>query len=338
MNIVVDINHPAHVHFFRNFARGAEKLGHKVMITASDKDVALSLLDYYGFRHTLLGSYGKGLLNKIINLPIIDYRMWRAVKDFKPDVMTGIASARAAHAAALTKGCKAYIFDDTEHAVMQIALYMPFAHKVCVPDCFTGPRKKKHLPYAGYHELAYLHPEVFTPDPEVVKECGLSPDEKYFIARFVGWDATHDIGHKGFSLEGKIRLVRELEKYGRVVITSEKALPPEVEKHRMNFHPAKMHHVMAFASMYVGEGATMASEAAVLGVPSIYVNSLNMGYIKDEEKRGLLYNLPEEEAALSKAVELAESGSVKEEFRKKRELLLKDKINVTKWMLETILK
>ena len=36
MNIVIDINHPAHVHFFRNFARGAEAAGHKVMVTASD--------------------------------------------------------------------------------------------------------------------------------------------------------------------------------------------------------------------------------------------------------------------------------------------------------------
>jgi len=63
-----------------------------------------------------------------------------------------------------------------------------------------------------------------------------------------------------------------------------------------------------------------------------------MGYIKDEDSRGLLYHLPEEEKALSKALEIAQSPTIKEEFKLKKEQLFRDKVNVTAWMIDTILK
>ena len=45
MKIVVDINHPGHVHFFKNFIWEMEKRGHKILITVKEKDVTLKLLD-----------------------------------------------------------------------------------------------------------------------------------------------------------------------------------------------------------------------------------------------------------------------------------------------------
>ena len=37
-----------------------------------------------------------------------------------------------------------------------------------------------------------------------------------------------------------------------------------------------MHNALKYASLFVGEGATMASECAILGTPAIYVNSLKV--------------------------------------------------------------
>ncbi len=37
--------------------------------------------------------------------------------------------------------------------------------------------------------------------------------------------------------------------------------------------------LLAYATLFIGEGATMASECAVLGTPAIYVNSLQLGYL-----------------------------------------------------------
>ncbi|HTX43334.1 MAG TPA: DUF354 domain-containing protein, partial [Methanocella sp.] len=99
MRIVVDINHPAHVHCFRNFIREMEVKGHEILITATKKDVNMQLLDNLGYEYVNLGSYGDTLVRKLLNLPIIDFRMYRAVKAFDPDIFIGLGSIRASHVA-----------------------------------------------------------------------------------------------------------------------------------------------------------------------------------------------------------------------------------------------
>jgi len=49
-------------------------------------------------------------------------------------------------------------------------------------------------------------------------------------------------------------------------------IPPKWKKYIINFKPAEFHHILAFSKLYIGSGATIAAEAAVLGVPSIYTN------------------------------------------------------------------
>lgn len=52
-----------------------------------------------------------------------------------------------------------------------------------------GPRQER---LDTYKELFYLHPSVFTPDKQVLRDCGFNPDEKYILVRFVAWNASHD--------------------------------------------------------------------------------------------------------------------------------------------------
>jgi predicted glycosyltransferase len=103
MKIVVDINHPAHVHYFKNFIREMQKRGHEILITASEKEISYRLLDAYGFSYIKLGNYGKSILEKIVNLPLLDFRMYKAVKRFNPDLFLGFGSIRAAHVSRILK-------------------------------------------------------------------------------------------------------------------------------------------------------------------------------------------------------------------------------------------
>ena len=94
-----------------------------------------------------------------------------------------------------------------------------------------------------------------------------------------------------------------------------------------------MHDVLAFAALFFGEGATMASECAMLGVPSIYVNSLEVGYCtEEEEKYNLVYNFRNSEGVLEKAIELLNTPNLKQEFQKRCQKMLADKIDVTAFM------
>jgi len=94
MKIVVDINHPAHVHFFKNFIWEMERKGHEILITAREKEVTYRLLDNYGFDYIKMGSYRRSLIEKLINVPIMDLKMYKAVKGFKPDIFVGLGSFR----------------------------------------------------------------------------------------------------------------------------------------------------------------------------------------------------------------------------------------------------
>lgn len=196
---------------------------------------------------------------------------------------------------------------------------------------------EKQIRYNGYHELAYLHPNYFTPNPEVLDELGLNKDETFIILRFVSWNASHDVGQHG--INNKIEFVKNLEKYGKVLITSEGELDGLLEKYRIRTSPEKLHDLLYYASLYVGDGATTATECAILGTPSIYVSSLvgTMGnFIELENNYGLIFNYNDPDKALEKAVELIQKPNLKEDWKQKRDQLLKDKIDVTAFMVELI--
>ncbi|OQX21577.1 MAG: hypothetical protein BWK75_02945 [Candidatus Altiarchaeales archaeon A3] len=337
MKILVDLGHPAHVHFFKNFIWNMEKKGHEILITARDKEVTFQLLNAYGFEYENVGKYGKSVFSKIKGVVEIDYKMYKIAKKFNTDILTGI-SVNAAHVSSLLrKSC--IVFDDTEHASLEHRLYMPFSDAVCTPSCFKKDLGRKQVRYKGYHELTYLHPNYFKPNPEVLDELNLSKDDKFVILRFVSWTATHDLGQKGFSLESKIKLVKELEKYAKVFITSEAKLEKDLEKYRITISPEKIHDLLYYATIYIGEGATMATESAILGTPSIYVSSLvgTMGnFIELEDDYGLVYSFKTHEYGINKAFELLKNPDIKQEWAKKRERLLNDKIDVTKFMIDFI--
>jgi len=336
MKILVDINHPAHVHFFRNAMSLFQKQGHRVIITASHKDIAIDLLREYSLEFIDMGSYGNSVTSKTLMLLVMDIKMFWIYLKHRPDYSLGIASSRICHPALFFK-VKSLVFDDTDHAKLQKALYWPFAYKIYSPSCYLGDLGKKHIKYEGYHELAYLHPNRFTPDPAILKEINVLPGEKYFVVRFVSWGAAHDIGHKGFSTEGKRTLVKLLEQHGKVFITSETGLPADFDRYLLKVSPIKIHHLLYYAEMYVGEGGTMATEAAILGTPSIFVSTLTAGVFQElEQQYGIQFSFQKEEMALAKIRELLAMNNLKHLWGEKRKKLLEHKIDVTEYIVNQL--
>jgi predicted glycosyltransferase len=300
MRIVVDINHPAHVHYFKNFIWEMERRGHEILITASHKDVATELLHRYNLPFIDLGSYGSSLVNKILNLPIMD------------------------------------ILDDTEHAKWEHGLYVPFADTILTPSCFHKDLGEKQIRFDSYMELGALHPNNFKPDPSVLREFGISEQDQFFILRFISWDANHDVGQEG--LKDKIELVRALEPFGRVLITSEGEMPGEFEPYRIRVSPDKLHDLLAYATLYIGEGATTASESAMLGTHAVYVNSLGTGYISElEERYGLVRSISDPshmgEDVIRLVIIMLETPALLNNGAEKRDRVLRDKIDLTAFLV-----
>lgn len=101
-----------------------------------------------------------------------------------------------------------------------------------------------------------------------MKELDIKKNEKYFILRSVSWQASHDIGYSGITKQNMEQAINILKDHGRVFFEFEYE-DKSFEEYKIKAHPAKIHTLMAHSSLYFGEGATMASESAILGVPSL---------------------------------------------------------------------
>ena len=335
MRILIEITHPAHVHFFRNAITELQKRGHIVAVTAREKDVATGLLDNYQIPYTTLSKVGRSKSALIGEAIVRDARLWSFCRKFKPDILTGISCVFAAHVGWLLRK-PVVVWDDTEIATMAHKLTYPFATAVYSPESFPKILGKKHHFYPGLHELAYLHPNHFTADVEIVKSLGIDPTEKYCIIRFVSWQAHHDIGQRGFAKEQQLKFIKEIAEYAKPYVSSESPLPEELEAYRLSIPVHQIHHVMAYATLYIGEGATMAAESAILGVPAVYVNTLELGNMNMLEEYGLLKQSTDIRQVLQYCIDWLTDPTAKEKCRAARDKLLDEKIDVTDFVVETI--
>lgn len=335
MNILIDIIHPAHVHFFRHGLKILQERGHEVAVTARVKDVTIELLDNFKIPYTVLSEVGTGRLGLLRELVSRDIKLWKFCRTFQPDVLTGISGVFIAHVGKLL-GKPSIVWDDTEHQNQAHAITWPIATKIYSPDCYSKARHKKQHFYPGCHELAYLHPNRFTPDAELVRSLGIDPKEKYCIVRFVSWGAHHDVGQHGLADERKLAFVQEISRYARPYITSEGPLPKEMEDFRLRIPVHQIHHVLAFASLCVAEGATVAAESAILGVPAIYTNTLRAGAIDKLEEYGLLRQTTDTALAQKWALDSLQDDQALPQARKGKDRMLSERIDVTEYIVEII--
>lgn len=333
MRILIDLGHPAHIHYFKNFMKIMQAKGHEFAFVARDKEVLQTLLLNYNIKYTSRGRGEKSLPGKLFYMFYADYIIYKVARRFKPDLFLSFGSTYAAHVSRLC-GKPHIALDDTEHAKLELMMYPPFSDVILNPSCYWKKFSSKQLFFDCYMELFYLNPEYFTPDISIINSYGISSDDKYFIVRFVSWNASHDIGQKGLSYKSKIKLVQTLEEYGRVLISSEGSLPDDLKSYQINIRPEHLHHFLAFAALYVGEGSTTASECAVLGTPNIYVNSLIVSNCKEqEEKYGLCNHLTNENGVIEKAVEIINNQDIHREYKTKRQRMLIDKIDGTAFLV-----
>ena len=123
MKILIDIGHPAHVHYFKHFIWIMRDKGHTIDITSRNKEVAFSLLEYYKFPYFNRGKGRNGLIGKFIYILEADFFLLKNALKLKPDVYLSAGSPYAAHIAWLTR--KPHIaIDDTDHNAFQHMMYV----------------------------------------------------------------------------------------------------------------------------------------------------------------------------------------------------------------------
>jgi len=335
MKILTDLGHPKNVHVLKNLIPLLKQKGHELHCVYREREHIKGLCQAFGISVINRGVGGTGLLSKFIYLLKTDYQLYKLAKKIKPDLLLSFASPYLANIALLSK-IPMVVFDDTEQNRLVQRIYSSFSDAIVVPACFGKTLSRRQLSFDGYYELAYLTPRYFQPDPSILKELGLTIGEKFVLLRFVSWHAVHDISHHGLSVEEKQELVATFSGLARVFISAEGELPEGLESLRLKTAPELIHQVMAHSALVFSEGATMASEAAVLGVPSIYCSDLRPGYIDDLEKRHGLLNAFFRNGfkeALAKGMDiLQDRGDSVKNLGVKRESMLAQSVDVVAFM------
>lgn len=359
MKVVVYLGHPAHFHLYKNVIKNLENDGHEVEVLIKKKENLEQLLQNSGIPYHNILREGRKDTKVGMALGALK-RMWRELVfciQQKPDLLTG-TSVENSYIGPLLRVPVVYCGEDDASVIpLQAKVCYPGASVVLTPDtCDDGKWNGKTTKYPSYHELAYLHPNHFTPSADVVRGQGINPDKPYAIMRFVKLKANHDDNIKGINKDVAVHLIEMMKPHMDIYITSERPLEPELEPYRIKINPIYMHDVMAFASLYIGDSQTMAMEAAIIGTPSIRFNDFVgrigvMAELEDGKLNGqqvACYNL-------GIGINASEEGSVerlyaavnelinmdpeerKRVFHERRDKMLADKIDYAKfltWFIE----
>ncbi len=336
MTILFVTGHPAQIHNFRVAKKLLEQKGHKVVWVASAKEISFQLLELYGIQATEIARPTKGMWNKIKTLLGNAFIIYKLMKMEKVDMVVSRVSPFAALAAFWLR--KPHIaLADTEVSGFYDTLFSRMVDAFITSNSYKRQLRNDQIRIPSTIELFYLHPHHFTPNESVYDFLDIPKGAPYLILRFVSWAAYHDKGMHGFNEEFKMKAVKSLEKYGKVFISSESELPDELKSYQIKIPYDRIHDALYFAHLFLGEGASMAAEAAVLGTPTIYLNDIWPGYCVELKDNELLYayksDIEDQQFSIQKATTLLENKDLKSLMQNKKDVFLSQKIDASTFLV-----
>jgi len=334
MRILFDLNHPAHFHLFKNFIVYLKKNNHKIIITSRNKDILNELLQKQNWDFYSLSQPGKGILSKFPELISRNKRLINLAIKKNVDLCFG-TSVSIAHLTIFTN-IPSFNFNEDDDFIdpMYELLTYPFTTKIVNPK-EINPKYffQKRIFHNSLHELAYLHPNNFKPNPEVLKKYHLKK-YKYIVIRKSALSATHDINARGLNKQILNKLIKTINDTKLEYVVSEETI------HHQKIAISDMHHILAFAKLLISDSQTMTIEAAVLGVPSIRYNSFSkkssvISMLENKFKLTVSLNPQTDKTKLFRLVnKFIFYDKLSYIYQKRKNKLLLEKEDLNKWMIE----
>jgi hypothetical protein len=344
MKIAVFVNTQAEVHFYKNIVAALERDGNPVFVLARGYGGAIELLNELNIPFFLFSGSSDSESGKITSVPHDVVNAFRYLKAKNIDLTTGCGTYNTFTAHLLK--VPDITFSDSESTINAESyalsnLTYEFTDVFVTPSSFKQELGPKHLKVESYKELAYLHPDYYTPDPSVFDLLGISRSHDYSVLRFAAFDDLNDLGVRGLTDADKITLVKELSGYGEVFVSSECDVPEPMQDYVLDVPKRRIHDVLSYASLFITDTHTMAIEAALLGTPTIrstaFVGDCDVGaFLELEREFQLLFNLKSASEVATKAVQLIRDPRAKEDWQKKRDRLLERKLDITALMVSLI--
>ncbi|UZE95161.1 hypothetical protein [Alkalimarinus alittae] len=307
-----------------------------------DKDISCELADRLGIKYQCISTASTGLLGNAVELAGNIFKCLKIGKKRKIDLWVTKYGAGNIAGFLLQQKSLSFNDDDVDQVPLIAHTSYPFAERILCPDVLRmGSYDKKSRRYAGCHELIYLHPNRFIPDPGVYRELGIDPSRKFILMRLSALTAHHDKNIRGISEAVVMRVIGLCTKLNiQCYISSEKTLPSSLSSYRLNIPVHRIHHALAFACLFIGDSQTMTSEAAVLGTPAFRLSDFQgrLSVIDEFERYRLAFGFsPDDQENFLTAVERMLIGVDLEKYNSNHRKFLTDKSDPVPWFSEQII-
>jgi predicted glycosyltransferase len=275
--IWIDLDNSPHIPFFIPIIEELEKRGYSVLITARDCFQVLDLARLHGLRHKVIGRhYGKSKLLKVAGLCVRTLQLIPTVLKERPQMAISHGS-RAQLVACWLLRIPSIVIMDYEFAQ---GLEVIHPRWVMCPEVVarsaTHPRHRGGLlTYPGIKEDVYV--PRFTPNPDILRELGLDPDDIVVTIRPPATEAHYHNPEAEVLLDAVFDMLARMPDAKVILVPrnlkQEEALRrawPELfasGKVRVPGAVVDGLNLIWHSDLVISGGGTMNREAAALGVP-----------------------------------------------------------------------
>ena len=327
--VFFDLNHPADFHFFKHLITWMKSQDYVIKIIARDKECLHMLLDDAGIEYISRGRGKHTLAGKYIYALWILILLLLALIKFRPTIAMSLSSPYLAFLTWIL-GIPCVTYDDTDKNPRLLPLIKKSRYLLS-PSNYPHKFHKGHFHLPVLKELAYLHPAQFKHDQ----------DRAGVFFRITRTDSIHHSKASSLDQYTVMKKMQQLSKKQTTFLSSESDLDfgNDTSVHRAD--PIHIHRDLATCRVFWGNSATMAAEAAVLGIPAIFVSAEKFAYISELEDYGLLYHFHPENlhSSLEKLDTILSGDPQTNYFQKSRDVLLREKVDMTAfmtWFVETL--
>lgn len=344
MSVLIDISHPAHVHFYRPVAEALMAERYQVYFVARDKDVAPQLLQATGLPFEVLPRPTRaGHLSSARELVRRSLALRGRIRRWESRIVL-TRNPSGVIAAVGTAATSIFDTDDGRSAGVHYWTARPFAGIITSSVFDPESHGKNHRRYQALKAQMFVRRDRSPRSahgPSTVRR-----QYPLFVVRFSSHNASHDSRVLGLDEASRVRLLNLLNLRGTVVVSSEGEPPyfaasPTEAADRNAPGADGFIDLLSGADLVVSDSGSVSAEAALLGVPSIVYGSFvkNRFHIRELESRGLLRSFaPGSETAFFACVaEWAESHSTLIQRHQVRLAELEgETIDLASWYLELV--
>jgi predicted glycosyltransferase len=313
-SVVFDIRHYPSVNLFKNAIKALMEndIDVHVIIRPRGNLVSLFQEECPTVSYTLIGQHKKTLFGKMIDMIYRDIAFLRYLSSIDFDL--GVDSINLAHTTKLFGKPTVEFVDDTEYKLAYTLIKLS-AKWVIMPRCIPA-KGKNILKFNGFKELAYLHPNHFTPDKKALEEFDLKPYEYVFMREV----SSASLNYRKLEMGRLSKILDYIKERNLKILLSieDKSLVDLFENHCiiLNEPVEDIYSLLHFASFTLSSGDSMARESCLAGTPAIYTGGRNMA-INDELIRRSFMFKAEDAESIKKTIDYVISHDIKKEVEAK---------------------